>query len=57
LNSQLFDIVRSEKRAVLIGNAGTAKSMFQYYYLYRLVNPMLRLLERIVMEAVTHQKL
>jgi hypothetical protein len=39
INAPLFDLVRSTSRAVLIGNAGTAKSMFQYYYLYRLINP------------------
>ena len=35
----LFTKVRSLKRAVLIGNPRIGKSLFQFYYLSRILNP------------------
>ena len=36
---QLLECIRSTKRVVLVSNPGTGKSIFQFYYLARLLNP------------------
>ena len=33
---ELFTLIRKEKKCILSGNEGTGKSVFEFYYLYRL---------------------
>lgn len=36
----LLEDIRKRPKAILIGNPGISKSMFQYYYLLRIINPL-----------------